>query len=50
LVAIISDHLSRRDFDLFRHHFASLVLVVTREPLGRDPHVDYHLPSPPFLL
>jgi hypothetical protein len=48
LVAIISNHLSRRDFDFFVI-ILHLVLVITREPPGRDPHVDYHLPSP-FLL
>jgi hypothetical protein len=50
LAANANDHPGHHDLDLGGPNLASLVLATTRDPLGQDPHVHHHLPSPPSWL
>jgi hypothetical protein len=53
LVVIVSDPFGCDDLDhggLSLASFMFTFLVVTCDPLGHNPHVDRHLPSPPSWL
>ncbi len=50
MVGATSDLHNHCDFNLGGLHLASLVLIIVSDLLGHSPHVDRHLPSPPFWL